>query len=295
MPSVRESLLRTLNSIAYLPTMPRVLFELEEAMRDYNTAADRLGRIIRRDPALTASVLRVANSAVYRGKLSKRISSVPLAIVRLGYTEVRRICMSTAIIRAFDGYGSGINHPAFWRHCVTVASVTRIFDKYTSKPGLLSSDELEDAFVAGLLHDVGMLVMEQFFPELFARSQAVAEEKLVPLARAELDALGIHHGEIGGALLRNWSLAERVSGAVTWHHDPDQSDPGHRRVTQLVHLADFICVNQSIGDTVEGLYDGFSVGAWYDLGLSVEQVPNMLEDLKTESDRSEIMGEAEAA
>lgn len=295
MPSVRESLLRTLGSIAYLPTMPRVLFEIEEAMHDENTAAERLGAIIRRDPALTASVLRVANSVIYRGRFSKRISSIPIAVVRLGFSEVKRICTSTAIIRAFDGYGSGINHPAFWRHCLTVASVTRIFNKYTSKPGLLSEDDLEDAFVAGLLHDIGMLIMEQFFPELFARTKALAEKELIPMAQAEVETLGIHHGEIGGALLESWSLPERAVDAVTWHHDPDCSAMENRQVTQLVHLADFICVNQSIGDTVEGLYDGFSLGAWHDLGLSVDQVPLMLEDLKDEADRSEVMGGAEAA
>jgi hypothetical protein len=86
-----------------------------------------------------------------------------------------------------------------------------------------------------------------------------------------------------------------VVAAVTWHHDPDQSRPEHRVATQLVHLADFACVNQSIGDTIEGLYDGFSLGAWHDLGLSANELSVMLVDLKDEIDRADNLGGVKAA
>lgn len=287
--TVRETLEAKLRSIAYLPTMPQVLFRLEEALRDDNAAAERIASIIRHDPSLTASVLRVANSVIYRGKFSAKISSIPLAVARLGFTEVKRICMSSALIGAFEGYGMGIDHVEFWKHSLAVATATNIFQKYSSKPEEVTRDELEDAFVAGLLHDVGMLVMDQFFPDHLAEVRSLSDQETIPLVRAENAILGIHHGEIGGILLSTWHLPDRVVDGVAWHHDPDKSGERNRRVSQMVHLADFICVNQAIGHMLEGIYDGFSAGAWHDLGLSVDQVPSMLEDLKEETERSEVM------
>jgi HD-like signal output (HDOD) protein len=287
--TVRETLQKKLQTVAYLPTMPEVLFRVEEALRDESAGAGRIATIIREDPALTTSVLRVANSVIYRGALSSKIASIPQAVARLGFEEVRRICMTTALIRAFCGYGAGIDHVEFWRHSLTVATATRIFQRYTSKPALMATDEIEDAFVAGLLHDTGILTLDQFFPDLLARVRSLADEELIPLARAENEILGIHHGEIAGDLMATWNLPNRVVDAITWHHDPDRSQRKNRLVTQMVHLADFVCVNQSIGHTLEGLYDGFSEGAWHDLGLCVDEIPAMLEDLKEEALRSEVM------
>ncbi|MFC1571988.1 HDOD domain-containing protein [Candidatus Eisenbacteria bacterium] len=288
--TVRETLQQKLQSIAYLPTMPHVLLNVQKALRDDNSAAGKIASIIREDPALTTSVLRVANSVMYRGKLSPKMSSIPQAVARIGFTEVNRICMASILVRAFDNYGKGVNHAEFWRHSLAVATTTGIFKKYTRKPELARNDVLDDAFTAGLLHDIGILAMDQFFPKLLAKVRSLAESEFIPLARAENEILGIEHGEIAGDLLASWNLPERVVDAVTWHHDPDRSADGTRRVTQMVHLADFICVNQSIGHTLEGLYDGFSAGAWHDLGLSIDQVPAMLEDLKEEEKRSQLLG-----
>ncbi len=290
MTAVRELLEARLKKIAYLPTMPQVLLKVEEALRDEQAAAERVGAIVREDPALTAAVLRVANSVVYRGRFSGRIASVPQAIARLGFTEVKRICLASALIRAFEGFGTGIHHGQFWRHSLTVALATRIFRERSSEPALFRTDELDDAFVAGLLHDVGMLVMDQFFPEQFGKVRRHAEAAGAPLVVAESTVLGIHHGEIGGTLLRNWQLPDRVVDAISCHHDPDRAEMDHRTVAQMVHLADFICVNQSIGDTLEGFYDDCSPGAWHDLGLSANQAAQILEDLKEETERSEIWG-----
>ncbi len=292
MNAVREKIESRLNKIAYLPTMPEVLFKIEEALRDENSAAQQIGAIVSRDPALTASVLRVANSVVFRGPLSKRIASVRQAVARLGFNEVRRICLSSALIRAFEGFGKGIDHVEFWRHCLTVGLATRIFRRASRDTNLLADKEADDAFVAGLLHDVGMLVLDQFFPQQFAQIRKQAEANGIPLVAAESQVLGIHHGEIGGVLLASWRLPEAVVDAITWHHDPDRAAARNRTVAQMVHLADFICVNQSIGDTLEGFYDDFSPGAWHDLGLSADQVPQMLEDLKVEAERSDVLGGA---
>jgi HD-like signal output (HDOD) protein len=290
--TVRESIEKKLRNIAQLPTMPEVLFKIEEALHDENAAAGRLAGLIREDPALTASVLRVANSVTYRGKLNTRISSVKNAVARLGFTEIQRICLSTVLIRTFKMFGQGINHAEFWKHSLTVGLATQIFNRYSNRADPLTCDELDDAFVAGLLHDLGLLVMDQYFPEQLAAAQKVATSEEIALALAEMDTLGIHHGEVGGILLGDWQLPAAVVSAVAWHHDPDKSEPEFRRVVQMVHLADFICVNQSIGQTIEGLYDGFSAGAWHDLGLSIDQAPSILEDLKEELSRSEVLSGA---
>lgn len=287
--TVRETVEEKLRHIAQLPTMPVVLFKIEAALRDENTAATRLALIIREDPAITASILRVANSLIYRGKYNQRISSVKNAIARLGFTEVQRICLSTVLIRTFKLFGQGIDHAEFWKHSLTVGLATQIFNRYTDRDLRPTREEQDDAYVAGLLHDVGLLVMDQYFPDQLSEVQQVAQSEEISLAQAEMETLGIHHGEIGGILLADWQLPGAVVSAVMWHHDPDKSECEFRRVAQMVHLADFICVNQSIGETIEGLYDGFSAGAWHDLGLSINQAPSILEDLKEELCRSEIM------
>ncbi len=288
MQSFEQRAKELLQSLEGLPTVPDVMLKVNREIGSPSATARSLAAIIRNDPSLVAAVLRVANSPIYRGRYAET-TSIQNAVARLGFKEVGRIVTSVSLIRTFEGLGSGIDHKAFWYHSVTTGIATGIFRRYSTRKQEMETIEAESAFVAGLLHDIGILLMDQYFPEELALVKSTASKLHIPLAQAERAALDTDHGRIGAMLLRRWSIPEEVVSAVAWHHDPDLAPPEHRRIAQVVHLADFICVNQAIGDTGEGLYEGFSEGAWHDLGLSVSDVESMLEEVRAEADRSEVI------
>ena len=285
MATFRERLDQVFERVADLPTLPAVVLELERALHDDETGAEDVARIMEEDPSLTATTLRVANSAFY-GAAAGTITSVQSAVARLGFREVSRLCTSLAVIRTFEGVGQHLNHPDFWKHSIVAAIATRILKKSSGEANPFSEDE---AYVSGLLHDVGTLVLDQFFPDVFRQIQALAEEKGVPRAEAEAFILKIDHGGIGALLLDRWSLPDSIIQAVAWHHTPGNARPEHRALTQAVHLTEFICTDLGIGDGGDGGTEGFSEGAWHDLALPVDDIPDIIAQVTEEASRCESL------
>jgi putative nucleotidyltransferase with HDIG domain len=285
MSPTRDTLVAALNRVQDLPTLPSVVTQMEEILRRERTTADDLARIISADPTLTTNVLRVVNSAYYAAR-SGRITSVHHAVARLGFREVGRICTVLTVIETFRGFGPHLDHKVFWKHSLMTGISTRVIYRHSRRTYSFEEDE---AYVAGLLHDVGVLILDQYFPALYQRTRKQAAEKSVPYAEEERQFLGMDHGELGATVLNRWNISPAVVQAVAWHHQPSRCDPQSRDLASTVHLADSICLKLEIGDFADGgLYSVYE-GVRLDLGLAPGDLPAIIADVRKDRTQCESL------
>jgi len=215
--------------------------------------------------------------------------SVREAVARLGFAESRRICTTLTMIETTRGFGTDMDHQRFWKHCLVAAVTTGVLAQFGNCSEQINPDE---AYMAGLLHDIGVLVLDQYFPEQYHDVHTLMNDRGIPCDAAEKMLLHMDHGEIGGMLLRRWNLPAAIIEAVTWHHQPGVPYIANLRLVQIVHLAEFICTCLGIGDGGDGTTMGFSEIAWHDLGMSVDDIPRIIEKVKSEVARNSVLSSA---
>jgi putative nucleotidyltransferase with HDIG domain len=235
---------RIAEGILDLPTLPTVVAKIVELVDNPRTNASTLARLISSDPALTARMLKLANSAYYG--FPRRIGTINLAIVVLGFNTVRDLAISASLVERFNlAYEGGDLQTDFWEHSICTAVAARMVQRQGP------AGAVGEAFVAGLLHDIGRLVVARYLPEEFERVRRDTEESQRPLWQVELEVLGMSHSEVGGLLCRRWNLPEPIAEAVTWHHHPlkrSETDP----LTCIVHFAEYLAHRLSRNPHQEG-------------------------------------------
>ncbi len=202
-----------LDRIDDLPPLPAVAAKVMGMAEDDKTSAMDLAQVLATDQALTAKLIRISNSAYYG--FARRISTVREAVVMLGFKQVRQVAVGASMMNAFkrSGFNDGFDLDLFWGHSVAVAVASEAIAKKTlgAKP--------EDAFTAGILHDIGRLVLRQVMPAEFAQAVAIARSGEAPLHAAEFETTGYQHDEIGQALGERWKFPGHLVDAVRCHHD----------------------------------------------------------------------------
>jgi putative nucleotidyltransferase with HDIG domain len=192
-----------------LPTIPTVLAKILQLVDSESSNGKELITIIERDQALTGKMLRLANSAFF-GQ-SRRVATIPRAVVLLGFSTVRNLALG---VKVWDALGSGIARnrlEELWLHAVAVAAATK------AVAAKLRAGDPDEAFTAGLLHDVGRLVLAMRFRDDYWRAVGGAGES-EPVAALEAQGLGIDHAEVAGWILEAWSLPPGIVEAVRLHH-----------------------------------------------------------------------------
>ena len=203
-----------LDRVDDLPPLPAVATRVMTIVDDENASATDLANVLAADQALTAKLIRLSNSAYYG--FGRKVSSVRDAITVLGFNQVRDIAVSMSVMHAFSRPAptdDGFDLDLFWGHSVAIAvageSVSRRMR--AAKP--------QDAFTAGILHDIGRLVLRMTMPVPFADALAYTRETGTPLHLSEVEATGYDHAEIGRALGERWSFPQHLIEAVWSHHD----------------------------------------------------------------------------
>ncbi len=229
--SVRDKIL----SIHDFYTLPQTLVEVLRVTESPETSAHELSRIILRDAPITARLLHMANSALY-GRAGK-VNTVQQAVVLLGFRAVKSVVLSTSVYDIFSKQAdsAGLNLEEFWRHSLECASTSQLF---AAKIGYQPQEE---AFVAGLLHDMGLLLMSRAFGgeyTAFAARAPFDED----WDTTEQNEFGIGHSEAGAIFFQSWGLPPHLVAVVGHHHDVVTGDAGGsaERLTLLVTLADRI-------------------------------------------------------
>ena len=224
-----------------LPTLPVIFQELFTRMQDPDTQVSELAEVITRDQALTAKILKLVNSAFY-GRATQ-ISTISRAVIIMGFQAVRSAALAVSVFERFKDLKTGgteFTLDGFWRHSIGVSCLAK------QAALVLDVGEPEDAFVAGLLHDVGKLVMVQHFPDDVEDLTRAAKEQQLTWRQCEEMLFPIRHDGIGRALFRAWSFPAGVVEAVACHHKPEAASR-HAELAALVHLADFFSYHLDCG------------------------------------------------
>lgn len=209
----RKDASELLNRIDELPPLPAVAARVMSMAEDERTSAMDLAQVLATDQALTAKLIRISNSAYYG--FARRISTVREAVVMLGFKQVRQVAVGASLMNTFKrgAPGDPFDLDLFWGHSVAVAVAAEGLAKksFAVKP--------EDAFTAGILHDIGRLVLRQVLPDEFAQAVHIARTGELTLHEAELECTGYSHDDVGRVLGDQWKFPGHLVEAVQCHHD----------------------------------------------------------------------------
>jgi HD-like signal output (HDOD) protein len=255
-----EDLNKILDSIQDVPTLPSIANKVIQAINDPQSNAKVIADIIKYDPALTARLLKVGNSAYYAGY--SPCASVQNAITRMGLLQIRRLVFSISILDAFDKYAaSGFNIKDFWKHSIAVAYNTRTIGR------IACFRDTEELFTAGLLHDLGMLIIIKYMPEMFdAIMKKIEENPEISFYQYERADFPISHCEIGSWLSVRWQMSREIQSVIFSHHQPPINSTLFEKdvimFSAVVYLADKFSarieagfLNDSAGDIDKDIFN----------------------------------------
>ncbi len=220
-----------------LPTLPLVALEVTRLAENPLTSVPEMVRLIRNDPALTALILRAANSDYYG--MPRRIDSLNMALVVLGMREISNLVTSISVLKTFPEApnANGFDSPSFWNHSAGCAEIARVI------AAQLHLHFHDAEYTAALLHDMGKIVLDQFFHAEYAEAQQLERAEGILSIEAERRILGADHAEIGAWLAETWSLPPAICEAIRHHHHPWLATD-HRA------LAGVICVSDQLAKAI---------------------------------------------
>jgi len=234
--------------IQELPTISTSVVRLGTLLRTEGTGASDFEAAIAPDPALTANILRIANSAQFAPR--RRITSVRHAVAWLGVRRLYDVVTSAAFQRVLPARlpGYDIEAADFWLHSIAVATLAQQLALE------LQIEEPEQTFTAGLLHDLGKLAMCSFLFQSKASLLSCFADETLDIITAEQRLLSFDHAAVGGMLAQHWKLPEAVAWAANWHHAPDLAPPEvDPQLIGLIHVADGLAHALGYGPDVGGL------------------------------------------
>lgn len=260
--------------VTNIATLPEITLKIIKLVEDPESTAQDLNKVITNDPALGARILKVVNSAFYG--LPGQIGSINRAIVLLGLNAVKNIAIAASLAKLFRGgqVSPTFNAKALWTHSIAVATETRLLAK---QAGLGLPDE---AFLAGLIHDLGVMVELQARRTKFIEAIELKDKNpAMTLRQAETAVLGANHEQFGAALCKAWKFPASFAYVTGYHHHPQDIAEGSRTLTSLVHIADITVAGLGIGFTGTVETDQISPDILNQLNLSEQQVEETKQDL----------------
>ena len=263
----QERLLRIIeDELQDLPPLPAVVTRVMQTINDPTTSAADLNRLILGDPALASKVLRLVNSSYYG--FPRRISTITHAVVILGFNTVRNLTTSLGVFTAFDpgGQATALDRDKFWAHSLGVAVAAGVVARRKNIP----AKAVEEVFVGGLLHDIGKLFLDQYFPDQYAIALKLAAAAKISVWDAEKTALGVGHALVGKRVAEKWNLPPSLTSMIMLHHQPAFSKE-HFEITAAVQAADMVARKLGLGSGGDALVPALSpeVQQWLSLSAPV--------------------------
>jgi len=253
----QAALKQRIEKLGQLPTLPQVVQKIVTMIDRPETSAEGLGRLIEKDQVLSAKVLQLANSPFYG--FPARIASVSHAVVVLGLNVVKGLTLGATVFDMMKAAGMD----ELWRHSLGVAMVAHVL---ATRVGHKNPEEL---FVAGLLHDLGKVVMYVKLPETVARIGEVVQARDLYMMEAEREILGLTHADIAGWLATAWHLPIVLKEPIMYHHQPSLAT-GAPMQTAIVHVADVLVKAMGCGCSGDDLVPLLNPEAWSAMNLNDE-------------------------
>lgn len=217
-----------------LVTLPNVFIRINQLIEDPNSNTIDIAKAVSQDPSFTVRLLKVANSPFYG--FSSTIDTVAKAVSVIGMSQIRNLALSMSVARTFAGLPNNlVSMDNFWRHSLYCALTARILARQARRC------DPEAVFTAGLLHDIGELVIFNRLPEQAKESLLLVLDQVddLPVYQAERQIIGFDHAQVGGELARQWHLPPLLEECIAYHHSIGEAQR-YPRETALVHLANIL-------------------------------------------------------
>ena len=259
------SLEEIINRVEDVPALPMVTTRIMELTEDPDATVTDIEREILKDQGLTSRVLRLANS-VYYG-FPRRIHTISEATVLLGFKVIKSITLAATVskvmLRELPGYG--LERQGLWTQSQACAMIARNIARE------LKYKNSDHAYVAGLLHDIGKVILNTYVGEKYQDILALVENKGKSFLEAEREILGFDHGQVGARVAEKWNLPEDLVEAIAYHHDPDKAKV-NVFLTDIIHMADAIVMMMGISMGSDGMNYKFSENTLKRLHIEEEQL-----------------------
>lgn len=248
-----------------LPTLPGVINKLTSMSNNDKSSVQEMARIVSSDQVLSARILRLANSPSYG---FYRVSTISNAMILLGVNVVKSLAISSSIFEVMEKNSVGL-----WEHSLGTGVVSNLIAKKLGLP------ECEEIATAGLLHDIGKVIISLKCSEAEHEVRRIIDEKQVYMWEAEHEVIGTDHAEVGGWLAKSWFLPDKLTEPIACHHNVDASE-SHRIKTSVVHMADVLIKASGFGDSGDSYVPLIQQAAWDALKLNEQIIAELVEELE---------------
>lgn len=238
-----KDLARVQTYIGKMPALPVTVSKVVEVCNRPGTSPIDLNRVISVDPVLMARVMKLINSAYYG--VSGKVTSLSRAIIMLGINTVKNLALSTAVVNAIGTSvsASALNMQGFWRHSLGVGVTAKLIAKRRG----VDSSQIEEYFIAGLLHDIGKIPLNNVLKDRYIEVLGYADREHIGLAEAESRELGFTHADVGRLIGEGWNIGSAVIDTLSYHHLAANYGGDHRDLVTTVHIANYFMNIAEVG------------------------------------------------
>ena len=226
-----------------MPSLPISVTKVIEICNDPRTSPADLNRVIRIDPVLMGNIMKLINSAYYG--LSDQVTSLVRAIIMLGINTVKNLSLSTAILGTMSSKDQfqALNMDGFWRHSLCVGTAAKLIAKHNN----INQKDLESYFIAGLLHDIGKIPLNNKLPAEYLQAMSISDTTHQSLVKSETEAMIINHTESGHLIVHSWKLGDEIKDAVVYHHTPENYEGENNKIVYAIAAANYFSNYFEIG------------------------------------------------
>jgi len=286
---IRLKIEKKIRDVYQLPTLPATYARLRKVMTNPKTSAQDVSRIIEADQALATKVLKIVNSAFY--SFPQKVSTIAHAAVILGFNEIRNIAFSASVVNLFGDKSQGnlFEYEAFWKHALAVGVCSRVIAKVVGTSLIRNPEE---AFMAGLIHDIGKITQDQFMHDDYVPVLELCRDQKMSLRDAEEKLLEFDHQHVGSYLAENWNLPNILTAPISFHNMPgaQKHDSNVYPMICTVHVADALVRALDIGSGGDPYVPAINSDCWNCLGLKKSHVEVIMNDTAIATDELSGIG-----
>ncbi|MEA3280115.1 MAG: response regulator [Thermodesulfobacteriota bacterium] len=273
----RESLKQVISRTEYLPSLPTLYTEMMEEIRSSNGSIQRIGKIVEKDLSITAKILQLVNSAFFG--LSRHISNPSQAVILLGFNTIRSLVLTVGMFSKFDQATlAALPVKNIYEHSIKTGAIARDIAKMEN----MDKEQVDNAFMAGMLHDLGKLLFVINYTKTYREVFEISRKREMTFVEVEIEKLGASHTEVGAYLLGLWGLPDTIVEAVAFHHNPGSCSTTDFNILSAVYAANILEHRSHATAGMEGLEQDFDeeylqktginerINAWKDISQQIE-------------------------